>query len=167
MEYGSAAKYWFDQLGNYSESDFLKKPANDGWCIGQVYIHLILGSDHFFAANSAACQDGKGEIKRGGKNQYGTLIFFLKRFPPMKFKLPKSGVQPRDPENIEYARNKLTKTIEKIQQSAASLNGFDPKMKIKHPGFGYLNAEEWLQLNEFHFQHHMRQKNQLDKFLKS
>lgn len=167
MRYSDAANYWLDEIDNYSESDFLKNPTADSWSVGQVYIHLILGSDHFFIANSAACQLGKGDLKKGGKNKYGALIFFLKRFPPMKFNLPKSGVQPREPESIEYVRNKLIKTIEKIQQTAGSLNGFDTKMKIKHPGFGYLNAEEWLQLNEFHFKHHIRQKNQLDKFLKS
>ena len=167
MRFSDAAQYWLDEIGTYSERDFLKKPTADSWSVGQVYIHLILASDHFFVANSAACQLGKGELKRGGKDKYGALIFFLKRFPPMKLNQPKSAAQPRAPESIEYVRNKLITTIEKIQQTAGSLNGFDTKMKIKSPGFGYLNAEEWLRVNEFHFKHHRRQKNQLDKFLKS
>ena len=43
----------------------------------------------------------------------------------------------------------------------------NPKIKVEHPGFSYLNAKEWYQLIEMHFRHHQRQKKELDQFLNS
>ena len=80
--------------------------------------------------------------------------------------MPKSGVEPRQPESIEFVRPKMEKTIQIIKEVSGSLLGYDPLLKVKHPAFGYLNAIEWFRMNEMHFTHHKRQKKQLDKFLK-
>jgi len=134
--------------------------------MGQVYTHLILANDKFFIKNAELCLNKEGEIKKGGKNKWGRLLFFLGGFPPMKFKMPGSvTVEPRPPENIEYIRNKLTNAISKVNELSSRIVEYNPAIKIKHPAFGYLNAKEWFRMNEMHFRHHLRQKKRLETFL--
>jgi len=166
MELKSAAFYWMDALNQYSDEQLLRAPSDSEWSMGQVYVHLILASDHFFMENARKCIQKEGEVIEGGKSRYGKLLFLIRRFPPMKFKMPKSGVQPRQPEGVEYLRAKMEKTIQKIKEVSGTLSGYEPSIKVKHPAFGYLNAMEWYRMNEMHFTHHKRQKKQLDKFLK-
>ena len=166
MVFKSAAIFWLDELGQYSDEQLLKQSGGSGWSMGQVYVHLMLASNHFFMENATKCIQKEGEVMKGGKNRYGKLLFLIRRFPPMKFRMPKSGVEPRQPESVEYVRVKLEKTMQKIQEVSGTLSGYNPKLKVKHPAFGYLNAMEWYRMNEMHFTHHKRQKKQWDKFLK-
>lgn len=166
MEFKSTANYWLDALNQYSDEQLLKQPNASAWSMGQVYVHLILASDHFFMENAKRCIQKEGEVIKGGKNRYGKLLFLIRRFPPMKFKMPKSGVQPRQPESVEHLKAKMEKTIQKIKEVSGNLSGYDSSLKVKHPAFGYLHAMEWFRMNEMHFAHHKRQKKQLDKFLK-
>jgi hypothetical protein len=36
---------------------------------------------------------------------------------------------------------------------------------VKHPYFGYINAQEWYHHIVMHFAHHLRQKKRLDEFI--
>jgi hypothetical protein len=40
-----------------------------------------------------------------------------------------------------------------------------PTNKVKHGGFGWLNAKEWYDLVGMHFRHHVRQKDELERYL--
>jgi hypothetical protein len=166
MKLDCRAKYWLDELSNYSTEQLLKKPNESSWSLGQVYVHLMLASDHFFMENAKKCVQNEGQIVNGGKNRYGKLLFLIGRFPPMKFKMPGSGVEPRQPDSIDYVKPKLERSIQIIHEVSGILAGYNAKLKVKHPAFGYLNAMEWYRMNEMHFAHHRRQKKQLDKFLK-
>lgn len=164
MSYEKVSSYWLKELGNYSEEQFAKKPAEGSWSVGQVYTHLIMANDHFFIKNAAQCLNGEGEHKKGGKSKWGRLLFAINGFPPIKFKKPGGAeTEPRQPENIEYIRRKLQVSIETMTQLSPKLAGYDPMQKVKHPAFGYLNAKEWFQMNLMHFRHHLRQKKKLDK----
>jgi hypothetical protein len=45
-----------------------------------------------------------------------------------------------------------------INDFAAALASNNFKGKIKHPGFDYFSASEWLQFAEMHMRHHLKQK---------
>ena len=157
---------WLKELDKYSEEQFAIRPDEKSWSIGQVYVHLILGNDHFFMKNAELCLNEEGERNTGGKNKWGKILFAINGFPPMNFKRPGGNeAEPRQPENIEYVRNKLIASLEKNKEVAAKMNGYDPQLKVKHPAFGYLNADEWYRINGMHFKHHLRQKKKLDKFI--
>lgn len=70
--------------------------------------------------------------------------------------------QPRDIEEIMQGFSEIRKQLLDISPRIASspFNG-----KTKHPGFGYLNAAEWVQVIDMHFRHHLRQKRRLEEFL--
>ncbi|MDQ0430163.1 MULTISPECIES: hypothetical protein [Caryophanaceae] len=46
------------------------------------------------------------------------------------------------------------------------LASIDPNHKVEHGGFGWLNAKEWHKLVDMHFRHHLRQKEELESYLK-
>jgi len=166
MRYQKTTGIWLDKLNIYNEKQLLKIPADGGWSLGQVYVHLILGNDHFFLKNAERCLNKEGTKKGGGKNRNGIIIFLLGGFPNMKYKMPKAvEVMPRQPKNIEELRGKLLKSIEFGKDISMRLENQDPKEKIRHPAFGYLNAKEWYCMCEMHFRHHLRQKKRLERLL--
>ncbi len=157
---------WLSELDKYSEEQFAMRRKEKSWSIGQVYVHLILGNDHFFMKNAELCLNGERETMKGGKNKWGKILFAINGFPPMNFKRPGgSEAEPRQPESIDYVRNKLTVSLEKVKGVGARIDGYNPNIKVKHPAFGFLNAKEWYRINAMHFKHHLRQKKKLDKFI--
>ena len=166
MKYEKTTKLYLDKLAVYQEEHLQAIPPDEGWSLGQVYVHLILANDHFFLKNAKRCLS-KEDTERGGrKNRNGKIIFLLGGFPNMKYKMPKAvEVIPRPPESLEELRGKLLKSIDIGKEIAKQLEGYDPKEKIQHPAFGYLNAKEWFNMCEMHFRHHLRQIKSLEKFL--
>ncbi|MEW5597133.1 DinB family protein, partial [Peribacillus frigoritolerans] len=45
------------------------------------------------------------------------------------------------------------------------LSDIPASQKVQHRRMGYLNAEEYFQLIEMHFRHHLRQKERIDRVL--
>lgn len=60
---------WEQTLNDYSETDFLKKPADDAWSIGQVYNHLIGATNRFHLKQVEICLENhlKFESNETGK----------------------------------------------------------------------------------------------------
>jgi len=166
MEFDNTLKKYFDKLDKYSEEQFLKKPDENSWSLGQVYVHTILANDHFFLKQAEMCLN-KEETERGkSKNRRGIVIFLINGFPNMKFRMPKSvEVPPRQPENIEFVKEKLTRSFEQAKSIVSRLGSYEKDEKTKHPGFGYLNAKEWYRMSEMHFRHHLRQLKRVEKIV--
>jgi len=166
MKYEKTTKIWLDKLDVYTEAQLLAIPSDNGWSLGQVYVHLILATDHFFLKNAERCLN-KEDTQRGGrKNRNGIIIFVLGGFPNKKYKMPKANeVIPRQPESLEELRVKLLRSIAFGKDITQQLESHDPKEKIQHPAFGYLNAKEWYSMCEMHFRHHLRQMKRIEKSL--
>jgi hypothetical protein len=158
---------WERALINYSETDFLKKPSDDAWSIGQVYHHLIKATIGFHLPQVEICLKNV-ENTHESKMMPGRVSYFLGSIPPIKVKVPPTPeYTPPQPESIAWVKVKLNELRPKMAKMAALLAESQGKTgKTKHPGFGYLDANEWFQLVEMHFRHHLRQKARLDKFLK-
>jgi hypothetical protein len=158
---------WEKALSDYSETDFLKKPADDAWSIGQVYVHLIGATNYFHLKQVEECLKN---VENAGqsKTMPGRIIYFTGSIPPIKVKVPPSTeYTPPQPKDIASVRASLIALRPKMADMAAVLTNKQGKTgKTAHPAFGFLDAFEWFQMVEIHFRHHLRQKVRLDKFLK-
>ncbi len=160
-------KIWEQELPNYEFSDLLKQEDNANWSLGQVYMHLINGTLSFHLKQLELCIHSS-ENKHLKKNFKGFLSYkLLKGIPPIKIKVPPTpAYTPKQPENIGEITNGLSVLKEKMT-NALQLFKEDQKGKTEHPGFGFLNAEEWYKLIEMHFLHHLRQKKRIDSYLQN
>lgn len=168
MKFKETLDIYFERLKGYSEEQFIQKPDENSWSIGQVYVHAILANDHFFLKQAERCLNKEDTHKGKGRNNRGRVVFLINGFPNLKFKMPKSAaVTPRQPESIDSIRQKLKRSLELAQLVERRLDGFDKNEKTRHPAFGHLNAKEWYRMSEMHFRHHLRQIRRIEKNLES
>lgn len=162
----SVAHEWMQALDSYSDQNFLQKPDENSWSIGQVYNHLVNGTNRFHLQMIAACLEGRGKEMNGGKKFPGKFVFFTGSFPNTKIKVPPSETYtPKQPAGREAMREGLQQLIQTMRVTAENVSSASVTMKAEHPALGYLNAHEWFDLIEMHFRHHLRQKKRLDRIL--
>lgn len=164
------ANQWLNALDGYTMDDLLKKPSDDAWSLGQVYIHITTANKYFLGKNAAELANG-GEHKTGlGKNNWGRLFFLLGMFPPIKIKMPKKqtgAVEPIQPESKEQLKRKLEENLVFLKSIEEAVLKAPKNHTRKYPFLGYLNAAEWYKLSGMHMKHHLKQKKRLDTYLKS
>jgi hypothetical protein len=158
---------WEKALDTYSEADFLRKPSDEAWSIGQVYVHLTGSAKFFHLKNVSSCIQNEENVN-ATKTMPGRISYFLGGMPPIKIKVPASPeYTPPQPKNIAEVKEYMAALKLVMAETTTKLAQNQSKGKSKHPAFGYLNAAEWFQLIEMHFRHHLHQKSRLDKFLKN
>jgi hypothetical protein len=52
-----------------------------------------------------------------------------------------------------------------MREIEGKLFDISTSQKVQHRAMGYLNAEEYFQLIDMHFRHHLWQKERIDQFL--
>lgn len=162
----STVAIWRDALDSYSDDGFASKPSDDAWSIGQVYYHLIVGTNVFHLQHIATCLDGKGTEMKGGKTLPGRIVFLIGGFPPNRVRIaPSERYTPKQPSSREEMKSGLQNLEAAMRTMAGRLESASSTMKSRHPALGFLNAMEWYSLIEMHFRHHLRQKKRLDHFL--
>ncbi len=158
---------WEQSLVGYSLKQLQDKPDKDCWSLGQVYLHLIDQTERYNMQQIEICLASNRNAQKN-KSVEGQKVFGHNAFPALKLKGPSSNYnnleQPIHIGSLRVAIIGLKKQITLLDKkiSASKFQG-----KTKHPGFGYLNASEWLQFIEMHFRHHLRQKRRIDAYLKS
>ncbi|MCP2034212.1 hypothetical protein L1279_001195 [Planomicrobium sp. HSC-17F08] len=60
----------------------------------------------------------------------------------------------------------MEEVMDRLDHWELKASTINPDYKVKHGGFGWLNAEEWLELVNMHSRHHLRQKEELERYLK-
>lgn len=164
-QFEKTARFWLVSLNDYTEEQFARQPEGQ-WSIGQVYFHLVVGTERFHLRACRKCLEHRGEIVEGGKTLPGKIVFLLGSFPPAKIHVPPSeDYTPKPPQSRAEMREGLLRLIEMMRALAPQIDHAPPVQKWKHPALGMLNAEEWYRLIEMHFRHHLWQKKRLDKFL--
>jgi len=164
-QFEKTARLWLVALNDYTDERFARQPEGQ-WSIGQVYYHLVTGTERFHLRACRKCLEHRAEIVEGGKTLPGKIVFLLGSFPPAKIRVPPSDdYTPKQPQSRAEMREGLLKLIETMRALAPQIDHAPPAQKCKHPALGMLNAEEWYGLIEMHFRHHLRQKKRLDKFL--
>ncbi|MFH1197498.1 MAG: DinB family protein [bacterium] len=162
----SLVNQWQSELERYNEDQFIRKPADNSWSIGQVYVHLAGAAKYFQLKNVELCVTNKGEEIKGGKKIPGKISFLLGMFPPVKIKVPASPeYTPNQPAGKEEVTLMLNEVLALVKNAVPLVEKSSPSHKTLHPALGSLNAREWYELIPMHFKHHLRQKSRLDKFL--
>ncbi|WP_338777039.1 DinB family protein [Metabacillus sp. FJAT-52054] len=148
-------------LQNYSLEQLRYISEQGIWSIGQMYNHLIVVA-HEYLDRVEACEKAVGDQKQE-KTEFGVQLFTIGGFPPIKIKLPDELDTP--PDNTKSKEDmilELNELMIRMKELEVQVKDSNPNYKIKHGGFGWLNAQEWFSLIGMHFRHHLRQKDELD-----
>lgn len=153
-----------NDLSKYS-SEQLRYISQEGvWSIGQMYDHLLLVA-HEYLDSAELCEtaEPKGGLE---KSKFGGELFERGGFPPIKIRLPdEMNAPPNNADSKEELIDRMDRLIARMDQAETKVEKIDPNRKARHGGFGWLNATEWHELVVMHFQHHVRQKAELESYL--
>lgn len=151
-------------LQNYSLEQLRYKSAEDVWSIGQMYDHIILVA-HEYLDNVETCTREKEEQKLG-KTEFGEQLYKMGGFPKIKIKLPDElNTPPSNSDSQESLMWRLDQVKQRLKLWEQQVDSINSNFKVKHGGFGWLNAREWYDLVFMHFHHHLRQKRELEQKL--
>ena len=143
------------KLQTKGEEEFVLTPAIGGWSYSEVYSHIFDSSLlSLLALNN--CIIGEGEAKP--THLITRMILFFGMLPPgKKYKVPKRLVGRVKKINLMAAQQFITDFELQLLKLHQSVNQANPKIKVKHPRLGYLNAKQWLRFIEIHLKHHLKQ----------
>jgi DinB superfamily len=134
------------------------------WSIGQMYDHLILVA-HEYLDNMEKCATLNNEQPLG-KTEFGERLYKIGGFPPTKIKLPDElNAPPNNSDSKDDLIRRMDQVILRLSQWESKVDNINPNYKVKHGGFGWLNAREWYDLVGMHFRHHLHQKGELEQRL--
>ncbi|OOE12613.1 DinB family protein [Fictibacillus arsenicus] len=149
-------------LHNYSVEQLRHIPETGVWSLCQMYDHVILVA-HEYLNHVDSCTEAAEEQKLG-KTEFGEKLFRIGGFPPIKIRLPdEMNAPPNNSETNEELIRRIDQVIERMKDCEGKVDSINPNYKIRHGGFGWLNAREWYDLIGMHFRHHLRQKSELEK----
>ncbi|RIX52689.1 DinB family protein [Paenibacillus nanensis] len=157
---------WIDaylsDLQRYSFEQLRFIPEPGVWSLCQMYDHLILAALDYFEKIAECATDG--EEQGQGKTEAGEELFALGGFPPVKIKLPDGPENsPSNSESHEDLASRLELVKWEMMKWEERVPAINPNRKVRHDGFGWLNALEWFALTNMHFRHHLRQKEELEQ----
>ncbi|WP_251637321.1 DinB family protein [Sporosarcina sp. NCCP-2716] len=151
-------------LEDYSPEQLTLILEPDVWSVGQMYDHLLVVANEYLD-NAEACAAACPWPSQG-KTDFGEYLFAIGGFPPVKIQLPPELNAPPDngktKEELTLALNHL---LSRMKKTGCAAEHISPDAKMEHGGFGWLNAQEWVELVGMHFHHHLRQKYELDQRL--
>ncbi|MGN7359051.1 DinB family protein [Paenibacillus sp. SAF-054] len=160
-------QHYLEELECFSMEELTRKPGEEEWSLGQMYMHLIQASLYLHLKNVRTCAaSAEGVITGGEKTERGKAAFAERAFPPIRVQVPPSpAYTPPQPGSKEQIREGLIHVLAEMRKSEPLVHTAPPENRVIHPGFGALNAEEWFALIEMHYRHHLRQKERLEGFL--
>lgn len=161
------SKYWLKELDFYGANQFKKKVNSTSWTIGQIYDHLLVYSQEVHIKAIQECLQTKDTtVNKEGKSLKGMIQFAAGGYLPLKYK-SNPYKEPSQPLSTEKVKDDFYRFLKIVYKIAKEIDYKKPTKKVKHPSLGYLSAEEWFQLIEMHFRHHVRQKKKLDHEVRS
>ncbi|WP_026560562.1 DinB family protein [Bacillus sp. J37] len=153
-----------NDLINYSKEQLRNISEEGVWSIGQMYDHLIVVA-HEYLDNMESCATLNEDYSLG-KTQFGEQLFSNGGFPPIKIRLPEElNSPPNNSDSKEDLISRMDQLIQRLSHWESKVDDINPKNKVEHGGFGWLNAKEWYVLVGMHFRHHLRQKEELESYI--
>lgn len=160
------AKYWLKELDFYGNNQFKKKVTPNGWTIGQIYDHLLMYSQEVHIKAIQECLAKKHIDPKERKTFNGFVQYAYGSYLPFKHK-SNPYKEPGQPLSTEKVKDDFYRFLKLLYKVAKEIDYKKPAAKVKHPKLGYLSAQEWFQLIEMHFRHHIKQKKKLDNEVRS
>lgn len=152
------------KLEKFDSKSFQTEPPIGGWSYSEVYSHIFDSSLlSLMALNN--CINGEGKDK---PTIFPVkLILFLGSLPPgRKYKAPSKIAIRVKKISIAAAQQFIADFELQVAQTYPRLKTANPKMKVKHPVMGYLNANQWLRFIEIHLNHHYKQLKRIENSFK-
>lgn len=162
------AAYYLEQLKGISEEQLTRKPSEEQWSVGQLYVHLINATQFMSLRNIGLCQEGNPESILAGvaKSEAGEALFLNGGFPDVKIHVPPTPqYTPSQPNNAEELTQGLLNVVERMKAIEPALDAIPSENSALHPRLGAFNAKEWFCMVEMHFRHHLKQLKSLQHFL--
>lgn len=163
------ADHYLRQTDRFTLEELRRKPSEDEWSLGQMYLHLVHSALHMQLSNAQACLAASGEEAGGAaeKTEDGRRVFEMGGFPPVRIQVPPSKqYTPPLPERKEQITEGLEAVRLRMRELEPAVGEAQGGAAVPHPRFGGLNAAEWYKLVEMHFRHHLLQEARLIKELK-
>lgn len=163
----SVLEDYLQELDHFTEEQFAQSPGEGAWSAGQVYAHLTGSVKYYFLPNVLNCfQQQQGQIG-GDKNEAGAGIFARQGYPDQQIKQPESLTSQGGPKakTIAELKGALPQIILMLESAEVPEAAYNPDYKVHHAALGWLNAEEWLLANVWHWEHHKRQLARIKKAL--
>ena len=155
-------QHWFDALEEYSETDLWRSAPDGGWSLGQVYQHIINGTQKFQLLVIRELLETHEDADQQ-KTPMGEISYRENEFPGRKFSVHRNGANEPEMTSKMQLRNQMKRVMRAMQETLPLLEGNPPSGKFQHQIFGYLDAQEWFQMIPMHWKHHLRQKAVLDE----
>lgn len=153
-------------LDRYTDEQFMAKPAELEWSLGQMYEHLYIANTYLFLTNVKRCLEQRKGQEGGEMNANGQNVFKYNSLPPIKIKVPDAvrGTEPVAKSREDY-KVLFERTVQEGMALADAAANDPGTYKTQHPAFGWLNALEWFQSTETHARHHFRQQKEREEWL--
>lgn len=160
--FNESIEKWITYLNDYTLEMLCRKPREDAWSLGQVYLHIISDTTWFFEQMKAALLDDANYDKP--MHKHAKAMFANNAFPDMLLGNPSNDPYSRQPQSKE----ELLQGLLRIKQEVNALYTADLPTaggKTQHPALLFFSSAEWLQFAEMHMRHHLRQKERIDEQL--
>lgn len=155
---------WIKALEQYDLVQLCTKPSPTSWSLEQLYLHLIADTN-FYIEQIKICASSNDHAAEEASSFCKTMLL-NNDFPDQMLEGAPGNAHIPQPADKAQLLNDLINLKTEMDSVAAITSESAFNGKAKHPGFNYLSANEWLQLAEMHFRHHLRQKKRIDAFLK-
>jgi hypothetical protein len=162
-QFNETLQQWIVWLDDYSLAALLRKPRPGAWSLGQMYMHLLVSTEHFIkqARLAAATDDNREEPM----HDHARRMLDRNSFPLGILEGPDNDSNTPQPVTKEAIAVRLVRIKDDINSEtvAAALTGSGGK--TRHPGLLYFSAPEWLQFAEMHLRHHFHQRLRIEEQL--
>ncbi|HEV3413783.1 MAG TPA: DinB family protein [Puia sp.] len=162
-QFNETLEQWIGWLNDYSFATLLRKPRPGAWSLGQLYIHLLLSTEHFIGQAKIAANaiDHRDEPM----HENARWMFDQNAFPDRILEGPDNDSNIPQPRSKEEIVTRLARIKDDINGDTVALALSGSGGKTRHPGLLYFSAPEWLQFAEMHLRHHYGQRQRIEEQL--
>lgn len=167
-QFENTANYYLNEIQKYTLDQMTRKPSEDEWSLGQMYLHLVGSALYMQLRNVELCREQESPSVSNERPEAVKAMFAAGSFPPERIHVPASPqYTPKQPESLEEMAQGLHAVIARMRELEPTLAAIPADRAVAHPRMGLFNAVEWFTLVEMHYRHHLLQKERLDSFLRS
>ncbi|MCV9927220.1 DinB family protein [Flavobacterium sp. LS1R49] len=147
-------------LSSFSESELNTAPYKGSWTAGQVVQHLIMASSGYPEMCSGPTEPTTRKHDEKVKDIEAIFLDFSIKMQSPEFIIPP---------DIEYDKNSLTLSLQKIEEELLHISGtYDLTLtclNFEIPPFGKFTIYEWINFSLIHIMRHTKQLNAIFKGL--